>query len=124
MSCGTCDAGEDCPIHGGDIELKTCSKCGLEKPVTEFSVSRRKQGRVLLRSACKRCLSASFKEWHSKTKPPLSAAEQARKAKKKPPRSESTAVTTPPRPAKRRTAAGRLPTATELAAWYRQGCRL
>ncbi|WP_158633187.1 hypothetical protein [Amycolatopsis sp. WAC 04182] len=21
MSCGTCDAGEDCPIHGGDIEL-------------------------------------------------------------------------------------------------------
>lgn len=22
MSCGTCDAGEDCPIHGGDIELR------------------------------------------------------------------------------------------------------
>jgi hypothetical protein len=63
------------PIHGlsahphshiGGIKMKTCTKCKIEKPKTEFSKkSASKDG---LYPQCKGCVSEKTREWHKANK--------------------------------------------------------
>ena len=119
-ACGTCDAGEDRPVHGEVVELKTCSKCGVEKPLTEFSLVSHATGRR--RGACTPCRTNTHREWLQQ--PHVQAARKTRADKERRLLVESSQITAA---AGRRNVRGpgtRVPTLEELTAWYRRGCPL
>jgi hypothetical protein len=45
-------------------DSKRCSKCGIVKPISDFSKSRDGKRGPILRSACKRCNSEQAMQWH------------------------------------------------------------
>jgi hypothetical protein len=48
---------------------KTCNKCGMEQPVTEFFKSgKNKSGKEKIRGDCKTCAKKSTREWQIKNK--------------------------------------------------------
>ena len=52
-----------------DCEHKTCTECGISKPITEFAKSKKRlDGTYTHKSICSECLSKKFKEYWKKKK--------------------------------------------------------
>lgn len=47
------------------MDVKTCSRCHVEKTLTDFN-TRRRDGKIYLKSHCKTCQSNLFSEWRQK----------------------------------------------------------
>tara|TARA_R100001594_G_scaffold71397_1_gene106007 strand:+ start:43 stop:519 length:477 start_codon:yes stop_codon:yes gene_type:complete len=46
--------------------IKICTKCGLEKPLSEFNKSGFRKGKQVYKSRCKQCLSEETTMWYNK----------------------------------------------------------
>lgn len=83
-SCKACDAARHLALHppkprvgrprraplvGSD--LKTCTKCGVEKTIDEFSIGKKGNGatqNVVYKSQCKTCNSTQARQWYDDNK--------------------------------------------------------
>ena len=59
--------------------MKTCRKCGVEKPILDFGVSGKNNG--LHKNKCKICCAASLKEWRQQNPERAKARDRAWAAK-------------------------------------------
>lgn len=46
------------------IEVKTCTRCKVERPVAAFGISRQGVGGPVYRTRCRQCQSAQAQQWH------------------------------------------------------------
>lgn len=75
---GCCKSWRSCSIRA-EVTCKTCSRCGVEKPRTEFYAKpSRKDG---LRSECKACSKSEAKNWSDANKDRVKARSEKAHAK-------------------------------------------
>jgi PD-(D/E)XK nuclease superfamily protein len=66
-----------------ELGARQCVRCGLFKPLPEFSASLRATGSVKVGSYCRRCRTAYQQEWYLKNREKCVAAAAARRAAEK-----------------------------------------
>lgn len=69
--------------RAADVELKTCTKCGLQKPITEYRKKRiLKSGAILMHAQCNACLSAWHKEHYQRNREAVLERQNKRRVEK------------------------------------------